>query len=328
MRNKLTLKLAIDRYDRHFPFFDGTVKPPSELTLEVFQVGQSQTCRDGTNRHERMYHDNEFDVCEFGLAPYLMLHDRQPDLPMVALPIFPRRLFSQSQIFVNRNSGISRPADLVGRRVGLRSFRTTLSVLAKGDLKFHYDIPWEDITWCTSKPEMVEHDRKKGVRLEPLEDGMKLDNALETGNVDAAIVPNLPRAVINGEGTVHRMFPDCIAEEKAYFKEVGDFPIMHLVVMRRDLLEREQWLGQAVMDMFSEAKSISDTYLDDPNWSRLAWARHSFEAQSSSLGDPWPIGFNHNKDNIARFIKYAADQNLISREMAPESLFPDFLLQT
>jgi 4,5-dihydroxyphthalate decarboxylase len=329
MPETLKLKLAIDRYDRHFPFFDGTVSPPDGLELEVLQVGQSQTCRDGTHRHERMHRDGEFDVCEFGIAPYLMLVDRDPKLPFVALPVFPRRLFSQSQIFVREDSGISEPKDLAGRRVALRSFNTTLCVLAKGDLKFHYDVPWEDIVWRPSKPDIAHYENKKGVRIEPLPETMNEDQAIERGEVDAVIVPNLPKAMAKpdeaGTAKVRRLFPDFISEAAQYFQAHRSYPIMHLVVIRRDLFERQPWIGRAIVDLFAQAKAVSDEYLDDPNWSRLAWGRHYLERQQELLDDPWPVGFIRNRENISRFIKYLADQNLVSENITPEALFPEAL---
>lgn len=189
-------------------------------------------------------------------------------------------------------------------------------------------MPWEDIIWRPSKPELMDYDYKDGVRVEPLPDGMDLDLALEAGEVDAIFVPHPPKSVLSGNGRMRRLFPDCRAEEARYYRARGAFPIMHLVVIRRDLIEREPWLGHAVIDMFADAKRISDGYLDDPNWSRLAWERHNVEAERAALGDPWPIGFAANRDNIARFIMYAADQNLISGEMAPEALFADAALDT
>lgn len=80
--------------------------------------------------------------------------------------------------------------------------------------------------------------------------------------------------------------------------------------------------------MFSEAKEISDDYLDDPNWSRLAWGRHDLEFEAEALGDPWPIGFAANRPNLVQFMAYAADQNLISGRMSPEDLFPPSLLES
>ena len=110
------ITLALDRYDRHLPFFDGTISLPEGLTeLKVFQTGQHGALRDGEHRHERMLRDGEFDAAETSLASYIVARSR--GLPFTAIPVFPRRLFSQGQIFVNARAGIETPADLAGRTV-------------------------------------------------------------------------------------------------------------------------------------------------------------------------------------------------------------------
>lgn len=107
------LSLALDRYDRHMPFFDGTVKLNDSVSLQVLQVGQSDALRDGCERHGRMIHKQEFDVAEFSMSSYLMAKDR--GIPLTAIPIFPRRLFSQSCMFVLPDSGLTEPRHLVGK---------------------------------------------------------------------------------------------------------------------------------------------------------------------------------------------------------------------
>lgn len=322
----LRLKIALDRYDRHFPFFDGTVPVPEGLALDVLQVGQSQDFRDGGQRHERMYHDGDFDACEFGLCPWVMLTGSGDMAPFVALPAFPRRLFSQSQVFVRADSDITTPADLAGRRVALRSFHTTLSVLFKGDLKAHYGVPWEEVVWCPSKPEMLRFGRKKTVRIEPLAPGTDLGGALAAGQVDAVVVPHPPRSMQTGDAPVRRLFADPAGEERRYYAKTGFFPIMHLMVIRRDLLAERPWLGRALLDMYAEADAICRSYYEDPNWSRLAWGRHDFEAERDVLGNPFPVGFAANRTCLTQFIGYCADQLLIPETFAPEDLFPASVL--
>ncbi|MGE3645292.1 MAG: ABC transporter substrate-binding protein, partial [Beijerinckiaceae bacterium] len=126
----LEITIAMDRYDRHFPFFDGTVKAPAGIRYKALQVGQSDVLRDGTDRHGEMIHNNAYDVAEFSMSTFLMVKDR--GLPLVGVPIFPRRLFSQSCMFVRQNSDIEHPRDLIGKKVGISSFQTTLSLLTKG----------------------------------------------------------------------------------------------------------------------------------------------------------------------------------------------------
>src|SRR4051812_36723489 len=109
------ITIALDRYDRHFPFFDGTVKAPDGFRYKALQVGQSDMLRDGTNRHEDMIHHQKFDVAEFSMSTFLMAIDR--GVPLIGVPIFPRRLFSQSCMFVRADSDIDSPAGLIGKRV-------------------------------------------------------------------------------------------------------------------------------------------------------------------------------------------------------------------
>jgi 4,5-dihydroxyphthalate decarboxylase len=139
-RPKLTL--AVSHYDRYVPLLDGSVRP-KDFDLAVLHVGQSEDGRYGRDRHERMIQKGEFDVCELSLSSYLMA--RAQKLPFTAIPVFPRRLFSQSQVWVNASRGIREPKDLIGKRVGLNTFQTTLSVLAKGDLQAEYGVPWRSI---------------------------------------------------------------------------------------------------------------------------------------------------------------------------------------
>src|SRR5580658_10031104 len=129
MANDLKLRIGIERYDRHFPFYDGTVPVPDGIALEVLQVGQSGTLRDGNDRHGRMLR-GDFDVGEFSMSSYLMAKGR--GMPIAGIPVFPRRHFSQSQMWVHPDSNIWHPRDLIGKKVALASFQTTLSLLAKG----------------------------------------------------------------------------------------------------------------------------------------------------------------------------------------------------
>jgi 4,5-dihydroxyphthalate decarboxylase len=317
---KLTLTIALERYDRHMPFFDGTVKPPDGVTLKALQVGQSGPLRDGTGRHERMIHDKEFDIAEFSMSTYLMAKNR--GVPMTAVPVFPRRLFSASQMFVHPDSNLWEPKDLIGKKVALSSFQTTLSLLAKGDLKFEYGVPWEDIHWCVTTGEKVKFTPKPGVKITKIAPDADLGALLEAREIDAFFIPHPPHSVMSGKAKARRLFKDTRAEELRYFRKTGYFPIMHVLAIRQELAEREPWLPAAVMAMYAQAKAIAASYYEDPNWSRLAWGRHYFESERDLLGaDPWPIGLAANRKNIERFIEYSHDQGLIGERYEPERLF-------
>ncbi len=265
----MELSIALYRYDRHFPFFDGTVTPPQGVTLKIRQVGQSVELRDGKSRHERMLHGREFDICEFSMSSYLMAVDRK--LPITAIPVFPRRLFSAGLFYVRQDSPIRTPTDLSGRRVALNAFQTTLSLLARGDLKFEYGVAMESIEWFVVSGEKVSFAPKTGVKIRKLSPDTDLGRLLERGEVDAMIVPHPPRSITSGQVKVRRLFRDSEVEEFRYFRKYGYFPIMHVLAIDRKLADREPWLGSAIMEMFTEARRISAEYYEDSNWSSMVW---------------------------------------------------------
>lgn len=243
--------------------------------------------------------------------------------------MFPRRLFSAGLFYVRADSPFDKPADLLGKRVAIRSFQTTLSLLAKGDMKFHYDVPWEKIHWLLTTEEKVKFKVKEGVKLDFIGNRQDLGRALEDGEIDAFFLPHPPHSVVSGKRAARRLFADCKAEELAYYERVGDFPIMHVIAIRQEVVDKNPWVAKAVYDMFNAAKEIAESYYEDPNWSRLAWGRHYFEEERRNFGaDPWENGFARNRKNIERFIKYSHDQNLIEATYPPETLFCKETLDT
>lgn len=321
-----SLTIALDRYDRHFPFFDGTVRAPPGFAYTALQVGQSDVLRDGTDRHGQMIHNRAFDVAEFSMSTFLMAIDR--GLPLIGVPIFPRRLFSQSCMFVRADSDIEKPRDLVGKRVGLSSFQTTLSLLAKGDLKFEYGVPWEDIRWLLTTDEKVAFAPKPGVVVDRAPKGTDLGDLLARGEIDAIFMPHPPHSVMGGRVPTRRLFRDSQAEERRYFAKHGYWPIMHVLAMSTELAQREPALPQALFDMFAQAHEICEGYYSDPNWSRLPWGRYLYEESRAAFGDPWVNGFSANRANLARFIEYSHDQGLIAAPYEPERLFVGSTLET
>ena len=319
MPDGLEIKIALDRYDRHFPFFDGTVIAPENYSYRALQVGQSDHLRDGTDRHGQMIHHHAFDVAEFSMSTFLMAIDR--GLPLIGVPVFPRRLFSQSCMFVRADSDIEHPRDLIGLRVGLSSFQTTLSLLAKGDLKFEYGVEWERIKWLLTTDEKVMFDPKPGVIIDRAPKGTDLGLLLGCGEIDAVFIPHPPPSIMKGKVPTWRLFKDTQAEEQRYFTKYGWWPIMHVVAMHEDLVARNPGLPHVLMDMFQQAHEINQDYYTDPNWSRLPWIRFLYEESTAAFGDPWINGFKHNRANIEQFIRYSHDQGLIREKYAPERLF-------
>lgn len=315
----LPLTLALSHYDRHLPFFDGSVAVEG-VDLQVLEVGQSNPLKHGQDRHERMLQKREFDICELSLSSYLIAKSRA--MPLTAIPVFPRRLFSLSQMWVNTDAGIHSPEDLVGKKVGLSTFQTTLSVLAKGDLQTEYGVPWRKLDWYIAKDEAVPIKPMEGVNMKLLSPGQRIGALLEKGEIDALMMPHPPKEALRGSGNIRRLFADPKAEEIKYYRKNGYYPIMHVVAFKDEVLARDPWLATNVMAAFDKAKQACIEYYDDPNWSRFVWGRHLFEEERRAFGDdPWPHGVKKNRANLERFIGYSLDQGLMEKKLAVEELF-------
>jgi 4,5-dihydroxyphthalate decarboxylase len=313
------LTMALSHYDRHLPFFDGSVRVEG-ADVEVLEVGQSNPLKHGQDRHERMIQKAEFDICELSLSSYLMA--KSLGMPFTAVPVFPRRLFSLSQIWINTDAGINSPQDLVGKKVGLSTFQTTLSVLAKGDLQTEYNVPWRKIHWIISKEEAVPFSAEAGVRMELAAPGKKMGPMLEQGEIAALMVPHPPKEALRGSKKIRRLFANPKEEEIRYFRKNGYYPIMHLVAIKDAVLSEHPAIAKSVVAAFEKAKELCNEYYDDPNWSRFVWGRHLFEEERIAFGDdPWPYGVGRNRNNLERFMGYSVDQGLMQKKLAIEDLF-------
>jgi len=321
------IKLAIDRYDRHMPLFDGTVSLANERQIQVLQVGQTSALRDGTDRHERMLQDREFDVAETSLASYLVA--RSLNLPFTAIPVFPRRLFSQGQIFVNTEAGIEEPKDLEGKVVGLQSFQTTLAVLAKGDLATEYGVSLASIQWRVASADTVEVPNVNAYDISVLPPGIDLPSLLCSGEIDALFYSRTPQPPKSISPNFRRLFRDAQRQEVKFFERNRYWPIMHLITIKNDALDLYPDLPLELQKIFDASYKLSLDYFFDPNWTRLASGKFAVEEEQTNFGvDLWRNGVAANKTNLDRFVKYAYDQGLIERKLDITDLFHESVTDT
>lgn len=323
---RVPVTLALAHYDRHVPFLEGTVGVEG-ADLRVLQVGQSTHDRDGRHRHQRMLRDGEFDVAEVSCSNYLMARDR--GAPFTAIPIVPRRLFSQGLFFTRADSPLRGPEDLRGKRVGLNTYQTTLSVLAKGDLAHEYGVALSDVEWVINLDEIIPFDPPADMRITWLpKDGPRIDRLLLDGELDALAMPHPPSSLTQGGGVIRRLFPDARAAELAYYRTHGYWPLMHFLVIRDDVAERHPWLPRALWDGYLAAKAKLPGYWNDPNWSSLVWGPQYREEEARAFGDPWQHGVRAIRANLERFMTYSAEQGLIRAPLRVEDLFHPSVLDT
>jgi 4,5-dihydroxyphthalate decarboxylase len=310
---KTKIKLALGSYDRHAPLLEGIIQHP-EFDIEYIECDPQQ------GRHERFLQHFEFDAAELSFSSYCIAVDQ--GMPVHAVPIFPRRLFSQSQMYKNVNCGIQSPQDLAGKRIGLSGYQNTLGVRAKGDLTHFYGVERSSVTWVTPGKEVVDVELPKELKIESRNSMAEIEQEFVEGKIHALFVSRLPKPFRDGNKNVARLFDDPQAEEERYLREQGYFPIMHVLAFKKELAEKYPELPRALFDIFEQARKRALQRWVDPNWSMVMWGRREFERENQLCSaDPWINGLEANRKNIERFALYSHEQGLTKRQLTPEELF-------
>jgi 4,5-dihydroxyphthalate decarboxylase len=310
---KTKITLALGSYDRHGPLLEGCIQHP-QFDVQYVELDPQQ------GRHERFLQSFEFDAAELSLSSYLIAIDR--GLPVDAVPIFPRRLFSQSQMYKNVNSRIDSPVDLANKKIALSGYQNTLGVRAKGDLSHFYDVPRTTVTWITPGKEVLELELPADVKLETRGSMDQIEAEFVEGKIHAMFVSRLPKVFCQGNPNVARLFSDPQAEEERYLRTEGYFPIMHVLAFQKQLAQRDPELPRALYDIFEQARRQAVQRWVDPNWSVMMWGRRELERQETLCNfDPWRNGLEVNRKNIERFALYSYEQGLTKRQLTPEELF-------
>jgi 4,5-dihydroxyphthalate decarboxylase len=194
---KTKITLALGSYDRHGPLLEGCVQHP-RFNVQYVELDPQQ------GRHERFLQNFEFDAAELSLSSYLIAIDR--GLPVHAVPIFPRRLFSQSQMYKNVNCGIDSPMDLANKRIALSGYQNTLGVRAKGDLSHFYGVSRTTVTWITPGKEVLDLELPADVKLETRDSMDEIEAEFVQGEIHAMFVSRLPKAFRERNPNVARLF--------------------------------------------------------------------------------------------------------------------------
>jgi 4,5-dihydroxyphthalate decarboxylase len=312
----IQLTLACGDYEITRALKDGTVKPDG-INLTVL------TDIDSTTRHWRFLRNREFDAAEVSASSFLLARDA--GWPFEGLPVFPHRRFRHEFVFVNTGKGIRGPKDLIGRKVGVKSFQASAILWMRGILEHEYGVPHKAIDWYAELDEDVEFTPPADLRLTHLRDDQMLEEMLVSGELDAVLHTDLIAPYISGNPAVARLFDDYKAEEMAYYRKTGIFPIMHVVGIKREVVEKYPWVPINLYKAFDAAKAAGMKRMFNPRVAPLAWYRHAMEEQEKLLGsDPWEYGLTEkNRNTLETLIGYSLEQGMLKRRPAPEELFLD-----
>jgi 4,5-dihydroxyphthalate decarboxylase len=318
--SRLTLTLVTTEYDHTRDLVTGDVAiegvDPIWLQLRVEEIF-----------HRFVLH-REWDVSEISFAKYCALI-ASGDESLVGIPVFPSRMFRHSSIFVRADSDLRRAEELGGRRIGVPEWAQTAAVYTRGALADQYGVDLKGIHWVQAgvnqagRKEKVKVQLPEGISCTRVQDH-SLNDMLLDGEIDAVLSARPPAASAPSDGRLVRLFADSRAEERKYFAQTGVFPIMHTIVIRRDVVERYPWVATTLYKAFCRARDNSVARLMDGAVARVPvpWFRElALEAWDLIGGEPWPYGIEANLTTVDTFLRYADEQGVCERRLAPTDLF-------
>ncbi len=314
MTKRIPLTVACGDYEIIRPVKEEAVRPDG-IDLTVL------TEMDSAARHWRFLRNGEFDLAEFSCSSYLAAFDR--GLPVRAIPVFLHRRFRHGFVFINAHKGIEKPTDLIGRKVGTKTLLTTATLWLRGILEHEYGVPHKSIAWFAELDEDVDFTPPPDLKLTRLPNAKSVETMLAEGELDAVVHSSLIKPFMNRDPRVARLFPNYKAEEIAYYRKTGIFPIMHVFAIRQDVIDKYPWVPMNVFNAFDRAKAMAMRRMENPRIVPLAWYREAWEEQEALLGpDPWEYGLTErNRKTLETLISYSHEQGLIGRRIPVDELF-------
>ena len=273
---------------------------------------------------DRMGGRQEFDVSEFSSSEYISRYARG-NCPFVALPVFPARVFRHSYIFVNRAAGIRTPKDIEGKRVGVALYTMTAAVWIRGHLAHEYGVDLSTLRWIEGaikhpgrhgdpsappllKPVGIDHDPR----------GRSLSELLAAHEIDVIIGTQYP----DPHPDIAPLFADARGVEREFYLRTRIFPIMHLIVIRRDVYDRYPFIADSLYQGFVEAKKLALARMHKGHPFMLPWVHDDIhELDEIFGGDPYVYGVEPNRPTLEALVRYLAEQHFIPRPIPIEELF-------
>jgi 4,5-dihydroxyphthalate decarboxylase len=319
--SKLRLTMACWNYDR--------TRALMEQRIEIDGIDLNYLNLPVEETFFRMLRHREFEIAELSLSSYTLSLFREP-APFIAIPIFLSRYFRHSCIYINADSGIREPRDLIGKRIGNPEYQMTAPVWIRGIMSDEYGVPVPSVTYLSGGEEQPGRTEKIAlslppeIHLEQIPADRTLSNMLETGEIDALYTARAPSTFLNGSGRVRRLFEDYAAVEREYYRKTKIFPPMHIVAIRRDIYEQNRWVAQSLLKAFVAAQREVYAELRETGalMHMLPWLTSHVEETETLMGrDFWPYGFDANVHALSTFLRYHYEQGLSKRLLTPQELF-------
>jgi 4,5-dihydroxyphthalate decarboxylase len=318
---EVSITFACGLYDRMLALYTGEVKPEG-IDLNFLAIDDPRQIFD------RMGRNLEFDACEMSSSEVFSRY-AAGRREMVALPVFPSRVFRHGFITVNRKA-VKTPKDLEGKRIGVPLYTQTAALFIRGLLSDEHGVDLSGVHWVQGATNSADsHGNSaappllKPVSIEQNRSGRSLSELLERGDIQAIIGSGLPEA-LRTNPDVQRLFPDFHAAELDYYRRTRIFPIMHLVAIRRDVYEKHPFIATSLYKAMNEAKDIALEKMR-----HVGALRYMLPGMTAELdeiddvfgGDPWPYGIEPNRPTLEALVRYMAEQSLIKAPIPVDDLF-------
>jgi len=310
MGQELELTLMLADYHRTRPLLSGEVTAKG-IKLQPRRAETGEACM------RPVY--EEFDIAEMSLSWYMMSRCRNE--PVIALPIFPLRMQIHPYIFCSASSGIKRPEDLKGKKIGMDEYRLTVGLWARGILQEYHGVQPGDCEWFTSAPERAGYQPPAGVKVTVVDE--PTEALLLRGDIDALIPPNIVPSFRASDPRIRRVFKDIRTTVNEYFRKTKIFPITHTLVVRQSLFDEHPWLVSSLLNAFTDAETLCRKSYDYAKRLAFPSAVLILEEEEGIFGEnPWGHGLTpENQVVLEKFVQYANEQGYISSRPPLSELF-------
>jgi 4,5-dihydroxyphthalate decarboxylase len=318
---KLHLSIATEDYDHFRDFRTGAVQAEgiehTWLMPELHEI------------FARFTFNREWDVSELSFAKFSTQVTRK-NADIIALPVVCSRHFRFSAFYVNKKSKIKTPKDLKGKKVGSPEWAHTAAVYMRGWLNDEHGVGLKDIHWYQAgtneagRTEKVELNLPKGVELTRTDD-KTLSDMVASGEIDCALVARPPACFVKGHPDVVRLFPDYQQMEEQYYALTKVWPIMHVIAIKKQILEQHPWVAGSLYNAFNESKNRALGRMFEQSVSRypLPWlTTYARRMRDMFGGDPFPFGIEENRPTFEQFLRYTHEQGIAHRHAKVDEIFP------
>ena len=329
---KLTLGFISAFNERVDPLMNGTVKAEGIELIPTYSHP--------AETFWRQLKFGEFEVAEMSMSSFLIAKSQGSD--MVALPVFPSRRLFQTELSYHVDSGITKPGDLAGKKLGVAEYQQTAALWIRGILEHDFGVSQYNIHWHMERSEEMSHGGATGfkppagISFNRIAANKSLVSTLLGNELDVAHVASpfvlqantLDRSsrIVgkNDWSKIRPLFPDRMIEAERFFKKHGFLPVNHTYIIRGDIYRKYPWIAFNLYSGFVKAKALARQKLAEAIPSALFFGPE-YLAMTERLidDDPFPYGIKANQAMLDTITSYSHEQGLTPRQMKPEELFAE-----